>query len=341
VNNIFIIPKGLSAGVVNSQIVEMVFKLNVLDNKENYIIVHKSDIKKISNPDAMYDSLFFYLIKQVGIDNIYIRSIFDFITVFFLKIFFFRKYTIIYDFRGIINEESYLRNKSAIRKQILFKIEKFIYNKADRVHTVSNNLKKYLIDNFGYRSVNVIPCSVSTNLLKKVKNKDCIDFVYLGSTAVWQKFEETIKLYGFIEKRLENSKLTIVTLNQNEAKKIVEKYKIINFEIKSLNHQEVLQDLKNYDFGFLLRDDNIVNNTASPIKFLEYVSNGVIPIMTDSVGDYSKLVLDEKIGIILKKDLKIDIKDLEVLLDDEHIHQKMKAFTDKYLWHNVLNDFFE
>ena len=336
--NIFIVPKGLSAGVINSQMLEIVSSLNVNGGKENYIIVHESDIKKISNPDDIYNSLFVYLFKQTDINHLYVRSIFDFMTVYFLKKIFFKRYNIIYDFRGIINEESYLRNQSNIRKRILFVIEKFIYNKADKIHTVSNNLKNYLENNFGYRKINVIPCAISKNILREPQNKEYMDFVYLGSISVWQKFEETIKLYSDIEKRLENTKLTIITLDKDAAEEIVKKYDILNCEIKSLSHQEVLKELKNYDFGFLLRDDNIVNNTASPIKFLEYVSNGVIPIMSDGIGDYSKLVYDEKIGIVLDSNLNID--EIEILPEDKTIFSRMRQVTDSYLWKNVLKNFF-
>lgn len=336
--NIFIVPKGLSAGVINSQMLEIVSNLNTNGEKENYIIVHESDIKKISNPDDLYNSLFVYLFKQTDINHLYIRSIFDFITAYFLKKIFFKKYKIIYDFRGIINEESYLRNKSNIRKQILFVIEKFIYNKADKIHTVSNNLKNYLENNFGFRKMNVIPCAISHNILKEARNKEYIDFVYVGSISVWQKFEETVELYSYIEKRLENTKLTIITLDKDPVKDILKKYYVLNYEIKSLNHQDVLKELRNYDFGFLLRDDNIVNNTASPIKFLEYVSNGVIPIISDKIGDYSRLVYDKKIGIVL--DSSLNIEEIEIFLENKTIFLRMKQLTDAYLWKNVLKNFF-
>ncbi len=336
--NLFIVPKGLSAGVVNSQIVEIVLNLN--NTQKNHIIVHKTDKEKISNPDDIYNSLFLYLFKQTDINHLYVRSIFDFMTVYFFKKVFLKKYKIIYDFRGIINEESYLRNKSNIRKQTLFVIEKFIYSKADKIHTVSNNLKNYLENNFGYRKVNVIPCAISHNILKETRNKEYMDFVYLGSISVWQKFEETIKLYSDIEKRLGNTRLTIITLDKDAAEEIVKKYNILNCEIKSLSHQEVLKELKNYDFGFLLRDDNIVNNTASPIKFLEYISNGVIPIMTNGIGDYSDVVRNHKIGVVLDQKFALDVKKLNDILNDKEIYSRLEEVSNLYIWKNILKGFY-
>jgi len=337
--NIFIVPEGLSAGVINSQILKIVSNLNLNGNQKNYIIVHELDIKKISNPDYIYNSLFVYLFKQTDINHLYVRSIFDFMTAYFFKKVFFKKYNIIYDFRGIINEESYLRNKSYLRKKILFLIEKFIYNKADKIHTVSNNLKTYLENNFGYRKINIFPCAISDNILKEAGNKEYIDFVYLGSISVWQKFEETIKVYSDIEKRLKNTKLTIITLDEEAAKEILKKYYILNYEIKSLSHQKVLKELKNYDFGFLLRDDNIVNNTASPIKFLEYVSNGVIPIMTPYVGDYSDLIERHNAGLIIE-DIGINPEKIKFMFNNQTILDKLFCIGDAYRWKNILIDFY-
>lgn len=339
--NIFIIPKGLSTGVINSQMLEIVSNLNMNGEKENFIIVHESDIDKISNPDDIYNSLFLYLFKQTDISNLYVRSLFDFLKAYFLKKTFLKKYKIIYDFRGIINEESYLRNKSKRRKQILFFIEKFIYNKADKIHTVSNRLKHYLEKNFGYRQINVIPCAISNTILKKARKKKYIDFVYLGSVSVWQKFEETIKLYSDIEKRLENTKLTIITLEKDKAKEILKKYNLLNYEVKSLSHQEVLKELSNYDFGFLLRDNNIVNNTASPIKFLEYIANGVIPIMTEGIGDYSSIVQKNKIGIVLDQKFTLDVEKISDMLNDKKIYFRLEEVSSLYLWRNVLKGFYD
>ncbi len=339
--NIFIIPKGLSAGVINSQMLEIVSNLNVNGEKENYIIVPEADIKKIPNFDDVYNSLLVYLFKQMDIDHLYVRSISSFIPAYFSKKVFFKKYKIIYDYRGIDSEESYLRNKSNLRKKILCLIEQFIYNKADEIHTVSINFKEYLKKRFGQKEIKVIPCAISENIWKSSRDKEHIGFVYLGSASVWQKLEETVKLYSYIEKKLKNTKLTIITLDKDTAIDIVNKYDILNCEIKSLSHKKVLKELNNYDFGFLLRDDNIVNHVASPIKFLEYISNGVIPIMTNNIGDYSKIAVDNHIGIILDNKFHIDFKRMNVLWKDKDIFLRMKRVSDDFLWENVLNNFFD
>ena len=177
--------------------------------------------------------------------------------------------------------------------------------------------------------------------MKKENNsKKIINFVYLGSITSWQKFDETIKLYKTIENQLENVKLTIITRQKKEAERIITNYKINNVNIKSLTHKEVLQDLKNYDFGFLLRDDIIVNNVASPIKFLEYISNGVIPIMTNGIGDYSGVVRNYKVGVVLDQKFTFEIGKLNDILDDKGIYSRLEEVSNLYIWRNILKGFY-
>ena len=53
------------------------------------------------------------------------------------------------------------------------------------------------------------------------------------------------------------------------------------------------------DFGFCLRNDNIINLVASPTKVLEYVSRNVVPILTEHVGDFSRDLLQDKIAYVI------------------------------------------
>jgi glycosyltransferase involved in cell wall biosynthesis len=222
----------------------------------------------------------------------------------------------------------------------LNKIEIFVYKHADIIHTVSNNFKYYLLKNFGNRNIKVYPCAITSVTQKKQRNKKTISFIYLGSIASWQKFEETVQLYGFIENSLTDVHLTIITKQKEEAKQIIIKNKINNFNIKSLTHKEVIKDLINYDFGFLLRDNIVVNNVASPIKFLEYISNGVIPIITKGIGDYSYITKKNNIGVLVDSNFTLDINNLSNILNDKEIYNKLHNVSKKYTWTYILKDFY-
>ncbi|HEY8381981.1 MAG TPA: hypothetical protein VIL09_07525 [Microvirga sp.] len=60
--------------------------------------------------------------------------------------------------------------------------------------------------------------------------------------------------------------------------------------LRSASHQEVLAACATADFGFLLRQDTVVNRVACPTKLIEYLAAGVIPVLdSPAVGDFVEL----------------------------------------------------
>ena len=339
--NIFIIHRGLSSEIINSQMLEIINNINKIYIIETLPVCHISDDKKITQKKEMFNSLVWYLINKNDVNYIYTRSVFEFISIYFIKKIFFKKWNIIFDFRGMISEESYLRHKNKYKRYMLRGLEFFAYKYADRIHTVSYSFKNYLIHGFGEKNIKVYPCAINTSLLKVKEDKKILNFIYLGSISSWQKFDETINLYKYIEQQIGNTKLTVITRQKKEAEKIIYDYNLKNIEIKSLTHEKVLEDLKNYDFGFLLRDNITVNNVASPIKFLEYISNGIIPIMTKGIGDYSDIARGFKIGVIVEDGLSCEIAKLNEILEDKGIYSRMNNISSKYIWGNILKGFYD
>ena len=94
---------------------------------------------------------------------------------------------------------------------------------------------------------------------------------------------------------------------------------------------------KEQDFGFLLRENLLFNRISSPIKFLEYSSNGVVPIITQFVGDYSNDVEKYKLGIIFKGSISNLINNIKSVSSEivEYRTRNYK-YSSKLLW-NTLN----
>ena len=57
--------------------------------------------------------------------------------------------------------------------------------------------------------------------------------------------------------------------------------------------------LNKFEYGFLIRKNDVVNQVAAPIKFLEYLSCGVNVIMTNAVPSYARLVEDNNVGTVV------------------------------------------
>lgn len=60
-----------------------------------------------------------------------------------------------------------------------------------------------------------------------------------------------------------------------------------NVEVCSKMPDEVIEAYASCDYGFLLRDDMVVNRVACPTKLVEYLAAGVLPILnTPNIGDF-------------------------------------------------------
>lgn len=61
-----------------------------------------------------------------------------------------------------------------------------------------------------------------------------------------------------------------------------------NIEVSTRTPQELVDEYRRCQYGFILRDDCIVNNVACPTKLTEYLENGVVPIVsTPNIGDFA------------------------------------------------------
>ncbi len=59
------------------------------------------------------------------------------------------------------------------------------------------------------------------------------------------------------------------------------------FEIESKQREEIFPEYRLSHFGFILREDRVVNNVSCPTKLVEYLAMGVIPIVdTSEIGDF-------------------------------------------------------
>jgi len=339
--NIFLIQPGLSEAIVRSQTIKIVSRLNIEKN-QNYIMLPFLDerIYKNDNNIIFYKNYLNTLRKiDEDINYIYTRSFVVFIKLFLFRFLRKNKFKILIDFRGLASAESFARNKSIIKFKIYELIELFAYKNADSVHSVSFFLKDWLTSKWGTRDVNVVPCCVDKIILKEKNNIDNeIKFVYVGSTSFWQKIESTIRLYKTIESKVENSSLTIITKEKKAVTQLLKDNGVRKFKVKSLLQEEVLSDLVSYDFGFLLRDNILMNNVASPVKFIEYISRGVIPILSSGIGDYSSLVIKKKIGIIVKNN-EIDINQINFYYNDNDILNRLYKCSSKFTWDSHLKTF--
>lgn len=176
---------------------------------------------------------------------------------------------------------------------------------------------------------------------------DSPSFVYSGSVAKWQCFEQTIDAFVAIRKALPKAKLSVFTNMIEQAKEIVENAGLNNIEIRNVPYQELPAEMKKFKYGFLIRNNHALNRVATPTKMSTYLGCGIIPIFSPVIGDFNKrlgnlhyIVNAESISQLVQK-----IKELELtpINSANILNEYQKVFKDYYCrdkYVKQISDFF-
>lgn len=201
-------------------------------------------------------------------------------------------------FQGIAAEESFLFSLS--NKSLFLRFKAYLLHTlsdyralkyCDFNFFVSDRMRLfYRHKHFYYRNnFYLMPCfnqKLNRAAFSEIKYSHP-SFVYAGSMDGWQCFEKTVKLFMQIKNRIPNATFTVLTAAQDRAKEILTKYGV-DAELKYVHYTKVDEELRKFKYGFIVRDNNIVNNVATPTKMNSYLANGIIPIFTNVVGAFKE-----------------------------------------------------
>lgn len=228
-------------------------------------------------------------------EDIYLTAtLFDAIKIYFKG---YRK--IIFWFQGAFSEESFMKHNSLLRKNILGCLEKFILKKAKFIFFVSDEMKRYYSQRFNINLENkcyVMPCfnsKINKEAFMTPGKYENNTFCYAGSLSVWQGFDKILRSYKEIEKlNLPNTNFLILTSEKEKAQELVKQAGIRNFIIDYVPLDKLSTVLSQAKFGFVIRDNVIVNRVSTPTKLSTYMANGLIPIYSECLVDFNNVVKD-------------------------------------------------
>lgn len=223
--------------------------------------------------------------------------------------------------QGDTPAESYMAHHSKLRRYLLQRVVAYSFRKVAGIVYVSDAMKEYYETHYKRTSKNsiVVPCLSEFAEIVVKTERIPNSFVYIGGMSIWQCFDEILQLYKQI--RTDETVFHIITLDTTKARqKVID---VIgdntNIEIYSIKEREKIpMVLSQFQYGFLIRRNDVVNLVSSPIKFLEYISCGVNVIMTDAVPSYSKIVKKYGIGTVVSMNAPI------------HINQFVQGAQDVY-----------
>lgn len=238
---------------------------------------------------------------------------------------------IITDLHGVVpEEEQYIDNNEMA--SVMGNTEEFVFKYGVMFVSVSNAMKEHFESKYPYKkgrkwitlpihSESVVGQSDNTRIDKSSRSKDTV--IYAGGGQRWQNVAAMIEIanktskYEFIF--LTHDKEAFSDLRNNDGSLL-----------KSVSSQEVVKYYKKASMGFILRDDTIVNRVACPTKLIEYLENGVVPIvLSENIGDFNtlgyKYFKPEQLieGTISAKDIKSSVE------SNYRVYNKFMKLADK------------
>ncbi|MCF6243900.1 MAG: hypothetical protein L3J43_02555 [Sulfurovum sp.] len=241
--------------------------------------------------------------------------------------------------QGAVPEESYMRHESKIRKKILSSVEYIGLKFSSYQILVSTYMKEFLGEKYrmNFNSI-IVPCTSDLQYMESKKEKD--SYVYVGGLSAWQKFDQILLMFNKIIEENKNAKLYIATGETQQARRLFVEYLTKEAQghvtLQNIETREEMSDFLNTkEYGFLIREDDIVNNVASPIKLAEYLSTGVNVIISSALTSYAQEVENAGAGIMVE-----NVEDIKKLKDfSSSVTNALKLYDKTFSEENLVKDY--
>ena len=196
--------------------------------------------------------------------------------------------------QGVWPEESLERHGSRIRFAACSFVEKKALSGAKRVFVVSSAQQHHYEDKYSIdlsKKTFVMSCSNEPFHREAFFTEGKYEhpvFLYAGSLAKYQCIDLMLDAFGRAQQALPEARLLFYTNQQDDAKRLVEERGLNNVEIDYKTQAELPAAIAAAKYGFVIRDDSVVNRVSTPTKISTYIANGIIPIYSSSLLSFSK-----------------------------------------------------
>ena len=280
-------------------------QMPVLDN-----VNHIKFKKRIFFVNLIF-TIFFLIKKGTKYDIYHVRSYFPMFFVLIYKIIN-PRIKIIFDMRGVMPYEFKLRARRRsiyiAYYYIMLFFERVFVKFSDINVVVSSKFKEYLESKYSMLESKIAiisTFSIERLMAQKKANitypnvSNPLIFVYSGSMEEWQQFDKVCLLFLQIHKSIPKSRLLILTRDVDRAKNFLIGISEDLYHITTSSYLDLGSYIQQCDFGFLIRENDIVNNVAAPIKLNDYLSSGVKIILSSGIGDSEELIRKYNIGLVV------------------------------------------
>lgn len=256
--------------------------------------------------------------------------------------------------QGLYPEEARWQFDSRLRESLWTRFEHWTLQRSQGALMVSQAMQQHYAAKYPrmrLRSV-VMPCVNATpdkaSFMRPGKYASPT-FVYAGGLQRWQCIEATLGAFAAIHRELPAATLTLLTADQAQARALVRESLTPATTVAYVPLEDLPTALAAFKYGFVLREQHLVNRVATPTKVSSYLAAGVIPIMTRASQDFAER-LAPTAPIVWADSLdpagitrQVLAQEAQVL-DPRRVQQAYQAAFDSYLGHGAyvpaLRDFF-
>lgn len=222
--------------------------------------------------------------------------------------------TVVYVQHGIAEESQLAGGARGNARYRLFRtLERRFLPLADCVITVSNQMAEYCRKEYHVEKALVVPCCVDiaafsqshddrAEMRQHLGVQDRVVVVYSGGAAPWQCVDQSVRLFHALRSAVPNAFLLVLSGDTAAWQQALRGLGPADHRVMKVPHHIVGRYLCAADVALLLRRRSLVNSVASPVKFAEYLASGLPVITSPFIGDYSAMVRDQQLGVLVDPD---------------------------------------
>lgn len=200
--------------------------------------------------------------------------------------------------------------------KLLSRIESAARRNATEMIVLTETLRDDLRRDYDVKvPIEVIPCCVDTEKFgfsregrrRKRAELGLTDeklLTYVGKVGSWYLVEETFDFFKAFHERQPASRLLIVSRDEPEVFHEIARAHSVSTDlyfVRSAAHSEVADWLSASDAGLSLIKQARSKRGSSPVKFAEYLSVGLPVVSTDNIGDCTRVIKRDNVGVVLEK----------------------------------------
>ena len=196
-----------------------------------------------------------------------------------------------WDVHGSVPEE-YAMYGSEVGCQIGNEVERFFMQYADVIVVVNHATERHLLEKHGPTKAKFVVLPIfnlgSYTSVEVPEKKQRLDgkhtVVYCGGVQKWQNVDLMCEI---MEKTGDKCAYLVMTPKPEDFNAYWHHEMPSDVTVVSKAPEELAEMYRDQEYGFLLRDDDVVNRVACPTKILEYIAYGIVPVLkSPRIGDF-------------------------------------------------------